>query len=662
MRTLSSRLLVAAASMIVIIPNAAWADRYNIENPAGFPGGWCRISLDNEGNMVSGSGTGDGWYYYPARGVYRIWFHNEAFDSNRKAKLEYEFYMEPVIEGGVVYGSVHLVWTKAEWTQSGHSGPPYPSSVPTEDDESNALSRDEVWTANGEMFGSKERRGSYTIDEYNPEWVGIEVSGSNIHVCRGFDSRTSVPKEEQGILLGACCNRATGDCSITLQSDCEAPYEWLGAGSTCAACTRSGGLGPSLDFGDAPDPTYPTLLANDGPRHTIVPGLFLGRGVDGERDGQPDAAAAGDDHNGADEDGVTFGSALQPGMTASVEVTASAAGYLNAWIDFNRDGSFGGRGEQIFADQLLAAGVNRLTIAVPTDAVPGPTFARFRFNSRGLLSYNGPAADGEVEDYRVEIAKEYEPHASSGLTSLLWSQPPSVASAAEPYTFDTGGELSGLHLRRMVADDWQAQDDRPITGIHWWGTFEAWTESYLPPEVPLAFHIGIWTNTPNPTPSSLSTFAHPDTLIWESYCTNWVWALSGYEKGTKGALGESCFQFTCLLSQDQWFHVSQAAPAKGTGQPTTYWLSVTAVYDAKITKPTNAWAWKTRPSGGTAATSLQKIVPSASAPSWPPTVGAQWQSGTVVRDGWFSPVDMAFQLTTYAPAEYTSSSTGKPKN
>ena len=31
------------------------------------------------------------------------------------------------------------------------------------------------------------------------------------------------------------------------------------------------------DFGDAPDPTYPTLIASGGAQHTIVPGMFLGR-------------------------------------------------------------------------------------------------------------------------------------------------------------------------------------------------------------------------------------------------------------------------------------------------------------------------------------------------------------------------------------------------
>src|SRR5258707_8020771 len=40
---------------------------------------------------------------------------------------------------------------------------------------------------------------------------------------------------------------------------------------------------------------------------------------------------------------------------------------------------------------------------MPTGASLTSTFARFRFSSTGNLRPNGMAADGEVEDYRVQI-------------------------------------------------------------------------------------------------------------------------------------------------------------------------------------------------------------------------------------------------------------------
>ncbi len=157
---------------------------------------------------------------------------------------------------------------------------------------------------------------------------------------------------------------------------------------------------PTDDFGDAPDPTYPTLAASSGASHTVVVGTFLGSTVDEEPDGQPSAAATGD---GSDEDGVTFDNMVVACGTSNVTVTASVAGALDAWIDFNDNGSWSDAGEQIFTSQALSAGANAgLVFTVPCGAVSANTFARFRFSTAGGLSFDGgPAADGEVEDYLV---------------------------------------------------------------------------------------------------------------------------------------------------------------------------------------------------------------------------------------------------------------------
>src|SRR4030095_13332749 len=127
-----------------------------------------------------------------------------------------------------------------------------------------------------------------------------------------------------------------------------------------------------VDFGDAPAASYPTLRAQNGARHAIIAGLHLGANIDAELDGQPDASANGDDATGGDdEDGVSFLSPVRPGQTASVEVVASASGVLNAWIDFDGDGSWAGGGEQIFTNRALVAGVNTLDWSVAAYAGAG---------------------------------------------------------------------------------------------------------------------------------------------------------------------------------------------------------------------------------------------------------------------------------------------------
>jgi hypothetical protein len=158
------------------------------------------------------------------------------------------------------------------------------------------------------------------------------------------------------------------------------------------------------DYGDAPDPTFPTLLASGGAAHLLGSGLHLGATVDGEADGQPSANADGDDLDGSDdEDGVTFSTPIGGGFDAGVDVVASGAGLLNAWLDFNADGDWADAGEQVFTDQAVAAGDNPLGFAVPVDAAVGTTFARFRISSSGGLSYDGFASDGEVEDHLIQI-------------------------------------------------------------------------------------------------------------------------------------------------------------------------------------------------------------------------------------------------------------------
>ena len=162
--------------------------------------------------------------------------------------------------------------------------------------------------------------------------------------------------------------------------------------------------GNLFDWGDAPDPTYPTLFMNDGARHIIDYTLFLGNSIDPDPDGQPDPNALGDDIDGnGDEDGVLFPSSLIPGQSATVIVTASATGFFNGWVDFDANGSWAETNEQIFSDYTLMPGSNILNFVIPQSAVPGFSFARFRFSSYQGLSYTGQAPDGEVEDYQVII-------------------------------------------------------------------------------------------------------------------------------------------------------------------------------------------------------------------------------------------------------------------
>jgi hypothetical protein len=125
-------------------------------------------------------------------------------------------------------------------------------------------------------------------------------------------------------------------------------------------------------------------------------------------DGLPTVGADGDDANGsADEDGVTFGEIRVGQLDAQVTVNvqnAPSGAKLDAWIDFNGDGSFGGAGEQIADTVAVSEGDNVVEFDVPSWAAPGETYARFRLSMAGDLAPRNVADDGEVEDYQVTIS------------------------------------------------------------------------------------------------------------------------------------------------------------------------------------------------------------------------------------------------------------------
>jgi hypothetical protein len=195
----------------------------------------------------------------------------------------------------------------------------------------------------------------------------------------------------------------------------------------------------ALDYGDLPD-AYGTTIGTGGPAHLLDQNLYLGTCVDGETNGQPEAMAGlmtgGDDNNsnpvarlgacsdGDDENGVVlFETPLIPGYTACIRVTAvnttGSNAVLQAWIDFNGNGSFD-LGEQLTTGNFAPSGasipnggvVNQLMcFEVPANATfnGGQAMARFRLSPNGGLTPGGPAAGpypiGEVEDYKVAVAK-----------------------------------------------------------------------------------------------------------------------------------------------------------------------------------------------------------------------------------------------------------------
>jgi hypothetical protein len=161
-------------------------------------------------------------------------------------------------------------------------------------------------------------------------------------------------------------------------------------------------LGEGLDYGDAPDPSYPSKNASNGARHKIEDGFSLGPTVTAD----PDARVP----DGDLDDGVSF-TAITAGFTGSMTLTAQGItlarpGFVSAWIDFNGNGTFDSS-ERINIPGRIVNGVNSpITFNVPSGTVTNkPIAARVRFSSdtASIGSPLGLAPDGEVEDYLITV-------------------------------------------------------------------------------------------------------------------------------------------------------------------------------------------------------------------------------------------------------------------
>jgi hypothetical protein len=162
---------------------------------------------------------------------------------------------------------------------------------------------------------------------------------------------------------------------------------------------------PTTDFGDELDFADATSTANNA--------LRLGALVDVEGSSTRNAGATGDDITGSDdEDGLSFPSvtAGQP-VTLPVTVTNNrgAAAFLNAWIDFNNNGSLLDAGEQVATNVSVVDGLTdsviNLNFNIPTNAVTAATSlgTRFRLTDSASPAPTGFAGIGEVEDHPIII-------------------------------------------------------------------------------------------------------------------------------------------------------------------------------------------------------------------------------------------------------------------
>jgi hypothetical protein len=246
--------------------------------------------------------------------------------------------------------------------------------------------------------------------------------------------------------------------------------------------------------------------------------------------------------------------------------------------------------------------------------------------------------------------------ASSVVTTqfVKWSQPPVVAANPgnwyngwnEP-SVDGGGFWNNILLTNIVADDWLCTNARPVSDIHWWGSFLGWASNSLPSDPLMGFHFAIWTDVPT---GPNAPFSHPGVVLWENRALvgdpnlrmNWVgWDLDPRDPCLADI--ETCFQFDYSLpGTNNWFFQ----------QPGTniYWLSISAMYPAGIPLQ-YPFGWKTRPHVPVPPDDAVRIF-NPLGPALPP--GTPFGFGQPIEFPTGISWDMAFRLTSCQRAPLTN--------
>jgi len=190
------------------------------------------VQFDLANAFVEGYGEnayGDGWYYYPMYDWWNIWFYDHPYDPTRHKEAFIDFDIMPR-EPGPSYIELAINWSTDQWSIDQppvDSAPPLPGV------------NEDLYIGREVLFVMQDPAGHYnipwTLPDYNPEWVSIDVRGFNFIIPAGVIMHACVGEGTGGSMdlsfvinsqpTGACCDPLTGECYVTTAAGCAGDYQ-----------------------------------------------------------------------------------------------------------------------------------------------------------------------------------------------------------------------------------------------------------------------------------------------------------------------------------------------------------------------------------------------------------------------------------------------------
>ena len=185
---------------------------------------------------------------------------------------------------------------------------------------------------------------------------------------------------------------------------------------------------------------------------------------------------------------------------------------------------------------------------------------------------NGPSAvnPGSV---LLDMSEDLVIAAVPSRRVVKWRQPPDM---------QFGVNIRSTELEPRVADDWRCTDPRPVTDVHFWGSYIGWQRANPNPTAPPPVVDGFWIRIYEDIPAAPGTefpYSHPGKLLDQ-------WEVKEFQRE---------FVASILLPDETYehkFYYSLDLPRPFVQEVgTIYWIAISAIMPDD--NPPFPWGWET---------------------------------------------------------------------
>lgn len=162
--------------------------------------------------------------------------------------------------------------------------------------------------------------------------------------------------------------------------------------------------------------------------------------------------------------------------------------------------------------------------------------------------------------------------AHPGCDTVKWRQPPDI---------NWGVNVRSIEPEPLVADDWQCTDPRPVTDVHFWGSFIGWERAKPNPTEPPPVVDGFWIRIYRDVPAGVDPkfpFSHPGELLFSVFVKDFM-----QELVASSPRPDETYEHKFYYSLDLPEPFNQE-------EGRIYWISIAAVMVENSEYP---WGWET---------------------------------------------------------------------